>query len=176
MHIFYLNTVKPNLIASLCIILLFHKGVVVTTSSDLLAHLDMMLILKSIFMRRGVSTASNGLKIFGGGSVSLSSPSSILFLQQQQCRSSTLVASGGCGNRFLGNIWSKTTSSFSLVPLFGWLTGLDEAIWNIKRTYQPSVVKRKRKHGLIARLTDRHGRKVLQRRLRKKRTRIVTCL
>ncbi len=175
LHFSCLNVVRSNLIVLLCIILLFHKGVVITASSDLLAHLDMMLILKNIFMR-GVSSASNRLKILSG-SASLSSPSSISFLQQEQCMSSSaFVVSGGSGNCLLGNVWSKPTSSLSLITLFGWLTGLEEVIWNIKRTYQPSVVRRKRKHGLIARLVDRNGRKVLQRRFRKKRSRVVTCL
>ncbi len=167
---------KSNLIALLYIILLFHKGVVLTTGSDLLAHLGMILTLKNVFMRRGASTTSNGLKIFGGGSVSLSSPSTLVSKHQKCSGLSTLVESGCCSSRFLGTVWPKTTSSFSIVPSFGWLTDLGEAVWNIKRTYQPSVVRRKRKHGLIARLTDRHGRKVLQRRLRKKRSRVVTCL
>ncbi len=139
-------------------------------------------------MRGTSSNISIGLNILlgrGGGSVLLSS----LSLHQrppQLCTSSALVASDRSFKQVIGNnnIWCKTTTtttlssfSFSLInSSFGWLSNLRDMIWNIKRTYQPSVVKRRRKHGLMARLTDRNGRKVLQRRLRKKRSRVVTCL
>ncbi len=160
---------RSNLIVLLlCII---HKGVVITACSDLFAHFYMMLILKNIFMR-GVSSASNRLKILSSGSASLS-PSSISFLQQEQCMPSAAFVGSDC---LRDNVWCKPTSFLSPTALFGWQTTLEEVIWSIKRTYQPSVVRRKRKHGLIARLIDRNGQKVLQRRLRKKRSRVVTCL
>lgn len=49
---------------------------------------------------------------------------------------------------------------------------MDLSIWLIKRTWQPSIVKRKRKHGFLARLRNRHGRKIIKRRKQKGRTRI----
>lgn len=53
---------------------------------------------------------------------------------------------------------------------------LDEAlpaIHAIKRTFQPSLVRRKRKHGFLKRLRHRHGRKILQRRRAKNRLRMA---
>lgn len=43
----------------------------------------------------------------------------------------------------------------------------------IKRTFQPSTVRRKRKFGFLARLADKDGRKVLQRRRAKGRARLA---
>lgn len=40
-------------------------------------------------------------------------------------------------------------------------------------TYNPKVIKRKRKHGFLARKTCRHGRKTLLRRMRKGRHRLT---
>lgn len=42
----------------------------------------------------------------------------------------------------------------------------------IKRTYQPSTIKRKRKHGFLYRSKTRLGKKILKRRLEKGRTRL----
>ncbi|GMH44788.1 hypothetical protein BSKO_12740 [Bryopsis sp. KO-2023] len=42
----------------------------------------------------------------------------------------------------------------------------------VKRTYQPSVLIRKRRHGFLSRLRNRHGRKTLSRRRRKGRWRL----
>ena len=38
------------------------------------------------------------------------------------------------------------------------------ALWSIKRAFQPSLLRRKRKHGYLARVKTRHGRGVLTRR------------
>lgn len=43
----------------------------------------------------------------------------------------------------------------------------------IKRTFQPSIIKRKRVHGYLARKATKDGRQVLKRRVMKKRTRLT---
>ncbi|BFZ53338.1 hypothetical protein PYCC9005_000361 [Savitreella phatthalungensis] len=63
------------------------------------------------------------------------------------------ILSGGLMTRVLGGIWGLTARR--------WRT--------YGREYQPSTIKRKRKFGFLARLTDRHGRKILARRRAKGR-------
>lgn len=52
------------------------------------------------------------------------------------------------------------------------LEGLYNGILNIKRTYQPSIIKMKRRHGFLARQRSRHGRKIMARRLAQGRRRM----
>jgi large subunit ribosomal protein L34 len=47
----------------------------------------------------------------------------------------------------------------------GWVTG----ILFLKRTFQPSLIRRKRKHGFLARIQTKDGRKILLRRRQKGR-------
>jgi len=48
-----------------------------------------------------------------------------------------------------------------------------EGMHLIKRTFQPSVLRRKRAHGFLNRLKTRDGRKILARRRAKHRTRMA---
>ena len=49
---------------------------------------------------------------------------------------------------------------------------IDAGIMYIKRTFQPSLIRRKRKHGFLARVRTKDGRRVLTRRRLKKRTKL----
>ncbi|KAG5188829.1 ribosomal protein L34-domain-containing protein [Tribonema minus] len=47
------------------------------------------------------------------------------------------------------------------------------AVLAVKRTFQPNTLRRKRKLGFLARVGDKNGRKILQRRRNKGRTRLA---
>ena len=55
---------------------------------------------------------------------------------------------------------------------FRLLETLLEGIWNIKRTFQPSLRRMKNKHGFLARVRTNNGKKVLNRRRMKNRRRL----
>eukprot|EP00466_Bigelowiella_natans_P011030 jgi/Bigna1/43603/e_gw1.81.46.1 len=45
----------------------------------------------------------------------------------------------------------------------------EDGLQLIKRTYQPNVLRRKRKHGYLSRMRTRNGRKIIERRRAKGR-------
>jgi large subunit ribosomal protein L34 len=69
--------------------------------------------------------------------------------------------------------WSRQVVSASqggrLSTSGGLWDALVSGLWNIKRTFQPSLIKRKRKHGFLARVADKDGRRILDNRRRKGR-------
>ena len=76
----------------------------------------------------------------------------------------------------------NTNSTSSLVSSIGitFIDGLqsllgDLTTWFIKRTYQPSIIRKRRKHGFMKRKESVGGRRVLKRRLAKGRIRLGGC-
>jgi large subunit ribosomal protein L34 len=51
---------------------------------------------------------------------------------------------------------------------------INQNIFNIKRTFQPSLIRMKRKHGFLARARTKDGRHILNRRRRKGRKRLCS--
>ena len=67
------------------------------------------------------------------------------------------------------SIYQSPTGNF-LGDVTEYLNDLFGGILFVKRTYQPSILRRKRKHGFLARQSTRHGRKIMNNRRVKKRT------
>ena len=65
------------------------------------------------------------------------------------------------------NIISTITSTIS--------NQLQDALWFLKRTFQPSVIRKRRKHGFLERHKSVGGRRVLKRRIKKGRYRLGGC-
>lgn len=62
------------------------------------------------------------------------------------------------------------SATTTIGDISGYLGGLlNEGILFVKRTFQPSLLRRKRKHGFLARAATRHGRDILNRRRAKGR-------
>jgi large subunit ribosomal protein L34 len=97
--------------------------------------------------------------------ISINSSNAPSILSQWNKISNAQYSGAAVGRSLLGVVSSVTMSLESL---------LGEAILLLKRTFQPSLIRMKRKHGFLARLNDRNGRKILKRRREKGRSRL-TC-
>lgn len=69
---------------------------------------------------------------------------------------------------------SKSSNGISFIDGLQSLLG-DLSTWFIKRTYQPSIIRKRRKHGFMKRKESVGGRRVLKRRLAKGRIRLGGC-
>lgn len=92
---------------------------------------------------------------------------SVIFSKQQSRSYSIPIDSSNCSqvsNCMVNSIFCN----FSL-PSWG------EFIWLIKRTFQPSVLRKRRKTGFLSRHKSTGGRKILKRRIEKGRARLGGC-
>lgn len=87
-----------------------------------------------------------------------------------------------CNQGSIGDVASSNSQEIGLLQglqrrVFGedadsLMQSLLDAVFNIKRTFQPSLLRRKRKHGFLARIRTKDGRHVLNRRRTKGRTKL----
>ena len=66
----------------------------------------------------------------------------------------------------------RTSMSSATSTMSSWLDQVSQAILLIKRTFQPSLLRKKRKAGYLKRRQTKDGRKILQRRKAKGRKRL----
>eukprot|EP01035_Chromulina_nebulosa_P022456 gene22456-29078_t len=76
----------------------------------------------------------------------------------------------GCSKISSGVVSSGQVLKQGATDLQDYLQSLLNGTFNIKRTFQPSLIRRKRKHGFLVRNSTRKGRKILNRRRLKGRT------
>lgn len=90
------------------------------------------------------------------------------FLQDQGNNGGAIISS------WQNAFWWQPQENYVSIMVSSWHNTLwENATWLIKRTFQPSIIRRKRKIGFLARKRSVGGRKVLNRRRHKGRARLA---